>query len=231
MSSALSVYYKNYLVQLEEAKKYFEENGTKPRLLLHACCGPCSSACLEQLCEYFDLSILFYNPNIYPEEEYCRRRDELKRFVADFLGKNAPNIIEENYNSTEFYSAIEKVPDFAALSEKGERCRVCYSIRMQKCAQYAQNGGYNFFTTTLSISPHKDAEKINGAGVLCQNELQQKYGENAAKYLFADFKKKNGFKRSLELSVQFGLYRQDYCGCVFSMQNQKQAVLSKNESL
>ncbi len=221
MSSALSVYYKNYLVQLEEAKSLAEKNGAKPKLLLHACCGPCSSACLEQLAIFFDISILFYNPNIFPQEEYCRRRDELKRFVADFMGKNAPVIIEETYNPAEFYSAVEKVPGYAALSEKGERCRVCYTIRMQKCAQYAQNGGYNFFTTTLSISPHKDAEKINCAGVFCQNELEREYGENAAKYLFADFKKKNGFKRSLELSAEYGLYRQDYCGCIFSKQNQK----------
>ena len=221
MGSGLSGFYKNYLAQLEMAKDFFQNNGKMPKLLLHACCGPCSSACLEQLTNYFEISIYFYNPNIFPKEEYCRRLNELKRFVVEFLPKNTPIIIEEKYNELDFYSAIEKVPNYASLEEKGERCRVCYTMRMQKCAKYAQKNGFDFFTSTLSISPHKDAEKINNAGVFCQNELQTEYGENCAKYLYADFKKKNGFKRSLEISAQFNLYRQDYCGCVFSMQNRQ----------
>lgn len=178
---------------------------SRPRLLLHACCAPCSSAVLEMLCGFFDITILYYNPNIWPASEYRRRADELHQFVKQ---ANLPGItlVEEGYDQSEFYTAVAGLE---AEPERGGRCTVCYRLRMEHAARYAAANGFDWFCSTLSISPRKDAEKINAIG----RELEAKYG---VRHLPNEFKRKEGHKRSLELSAQYGLYRQDWCGCEFS---------------
>lgn len=177
----------------------------KPRLALHACCAPCSSAVIEQLADYFDITILYFNPNIWPSEEFAKRADELQRFVDEL---NLPNVraVIDRYDPAEFYEAVKGLED---EPERGKRCTVCYHQRMERTAQWAAENDFDWFCTTLSISPHKDAVRINSIG----RDLEKKYG---VKHLTSDFKKRNGFKRSLELSAQYGMYRQDYCGCEFS---------------
>lgn len=192
-------YYEMYLEQLKSVK---EEN-KKPRLLLHACCGPCSSYVLECLASVFDVTVCFYNPNIYPEEEYTRRKEELKRFLVEV---NIQNFVEISYNEKEYYEAVKGYED---LGERSIRCYQCYLFRMEKSIQFAKENDFDYFTTTLSISPYKNSTWINEIG----EDLEKKY---QIKYLYSDFKKQNGYKRSLELSREYNLYRQDYCGCVYS---------------
>ena len=193
----------NYAREMDAVLRRLD--GRRPRLLLHACCGPCSSAVLEQLCQHFEITILYYNPNIWPDAEYHRREQELERFVAQAhpLGVT---VVEDRYDPREFYEAARGLED---EPERGRRCTACYRLRMRRAAQYAAQHGFDWFTTTLSISPHKDAARINQIG----QELAAEYG---VPHLPSDFKKKNGYLRSLQLSVEYGLYRQDYCGCVFS---------------
>lgn len=221
MSKALSVYYKLFETQLAKIDCAVQAGAPKPRLLLHACCGPCSSAVLETLVQHFEITILYYNPNIYPEAEYLRRKDELCRFLPAFLNEKVPPVIELAYAPQDFYEAIKIIEGFETMPEKGERCRMCYRLRLLRCAKEAFSHHFDYFTTTLSISPHKDAQKINQEGESAELALKQSHpeAENLPQYLYADFKKKNGFKRSLELSEQYGLYRQDYCGCVYSSRN------------
>ena len=185
----------------------------KTSLLLHACCAPCSSAVLERLASYFETTIFYYNPNIHPQSEYIRRRDELIKFVCAFPFAKDVRLFIPPYNPQEYFAATKTRQEVALQSEpeQGERCYRCYRFRMEKAFAYAAENGFDYATTTLSISPHKDAQKINAIGA----ELEQKNG-NSPKFLYADFKKKNGYKRSLELSCEYNLYRQDYCGCVFS---------------
>lgn len=188
----------------------------KPKLLLHACCGPCSSYVLEYLYKYFQITVFYYNPNIYPQEEYTRRLEELKNLYLKFPPalKGKIQVIEENYNPDDFYEAVKtkKEPELATEKERGERCRRCYEFRLKKAFDYAKKNNFDYFCTTLSISPFKDAEKINVIG----KELEK---EDGPKWLVSDFKKKGGFKRSLEISSEYGLYRQDYCGCIYSLKN------------
>ena len=176
----------------------------RPRLLLHACCGPCSSAVLERLCQRFAVTVLYYNPNIWPAAEHDRRRDELARFLQQ-CGCGA-QLVAPPYAPEEFYSAVQGLE---AEPERGGRCTVCYRLRMEQAARYAAEHGFGWFCTTLSISPHKDAERINQIG----RQLEAQYG---VRHLPNDFKKRGGYQRSLELSAEYGLYRQDYCGCEFS---------------
>ncbi len=190
-----------------------------PRLLLHVCCAPCSSAVLERLANVFNITIYYYNPNIHPVEEYTRRLNELKTFLQTIIvSKNLstlPIIIEEEkYIPLEYFTAVktEFIKERKTEKERGERCIDCYSFRLKKTAEYAQKHNYDYFTTALSISPHKDAKAINEIGYALQ-------GEHNVKFLFSDFKKRNGYKRSLELSKDFNLYRQDYCGCIYSKIN------------
>ena len=192
----------NYQLEMEKVLRTLD--GTRPKLLLHAYCAPCSSAILERLSAHFDLTILYYNPNIYPPEEYHRREAELERFVEQ-AGYHYP-VVELPYDPQEFYTAVKGLEN---EPEKGARCTVCYRLRMRRAAQYAAEHGFDWFTTTLSISPHKDAKRINAIG----QELEQEFG---VKHLPSDFKKQNGYLRSLQLSEEYGLYRQDYCGCEFS---------------
>lgn len=174
----------------------------KPKLLLHACCAPCASAAIERLKGFFDISVYFYNPNIDTEQEYKLRAEELKRFCAVF---NVPAIIAE-YNSKDFYESVKGLED---LPEGGERCFICYRLRLFNSAKYAKEKGFDYFTTTLTLSPLKNAEKLNETGYSAEKET-------GVKFLPSDFKKRNGYMRSIELSKEFGLYRQNYCGCVFS---------------
>lgn len=219
MSSGNLFYYKKFEEQLAAVL----QSGNKPRLLLHSCCGPCSSSVLERLLSYFCVSVFYFNPNIYPQAEYERRKNEQIRFAHDFCPD--VNVIEADYNPQVYYSAVEHVPDYEHQPEKGERCTVCYRLRMRAAALYAQKNGFDFFTTTLSVSPHKDAEKINTIGTKLQAELEESCaGQKIPIFLFSDFKKKNGFKRSLELSAEYGLYRQEYCGCVFSQSDRHTAM-------
>lgn len=233
----------------------------KPSLLLHACCAPCSSYVLEYLHRFFEITIFYYNPNIHPQAEYARRVDELKNFLpkfsADADGENF-DLVEAEYFPKEFFDAVQAERDnLQNERERGERCYRCYKLRMERASDFAQKNKFDFFTTTLSISPHKDAQKINEIGAeLEKNNLEkiaqsktraENFSENEdenfsceknsssseidfqnaaanssdfhTKYLFADFKKQNGFKRSLELSKKYGLYRQDYCGCIYSKEN------------
>lgn len=192
----------NYQLEMEKVLRTLD--GTRPKLLLHACCAPCSSATLERLSAHFNLTILYYNPNIYPPEEYHRREAELERFVEQ-AGYHYP-VVELPYDPQEFYTAVQGLEQ---EPERGSRCTVCYRLRMRRAAQYAAEHGFDWFTTTLSISPHKDARRINEIG----QQLEEEFG---VKHLPSDFKKHNGYLRSLQLSEEYGLYRQDYCGCEFS---------------
>lgn len=209
----------NYQRELDKKIESLVDSAANPSLLLHACCGPCSSYVIEYLAKYFDITILYYNPNIFPKEEYKRRLNELKNFLPRFPAalQNNVKFVEQNYNPEEFYSAldIKKHPEFADEPEKGERCRRCYELRLKRAFKYAAENNFEYFCTTLSISPFKDAEKINQIG----KELCLSSPKRNPKWLVSDFKKKGGFKRSLELSEEYGLYRQQYCGCAFSKAN------------
>ncbi len=177
-----------------------------PRLLLHSCCAPCSSYVLEYLSDYFVITDFFYNPNIAPQEEYRYREEELKRLIREMHPKYEIAFVAGKYDPERFY---ETVRGLEHIREGGERCFACYRLRMEEAALLAAKGGYDYFTTTLTISPLKNAEKINEIG----RELEVQYG---VKHLPSDFKKRGGYLRSIELSKEHGLYRQDYCGCVFS---------------
>ena len=209
------------IAQIEEEKKT-TVSFIKPTLLLHACCGPCSSYVIEYLAQIFDITIYYYNPNIHPKEEYFRRLEELKKFLERFpqATQNSVKLVEDSYNPEEYFKAtnVRQEVDLQTEPEKGERCRRCYLFRMKRAWEYACKNNFDWFTTTLSISPHKDSEKINVIG----RELEeQKTNDSSAitihtKFLPSDFKKKGGFLRSTQLSEEYGLWRQDYCGCVFS---------------
>ncbi len=194
----------NYQKQLDELIAGL--HGETPTLFLHACCAPCSSYVLEYLANYFKITLFYYNPNISPEEEYQKRVAEVKRLIAELPVKNKVTLLEGKYDPESFFALAK---GHEQKPEGGERCFACYSLRLNEAAQLAKASGFDYFTTTLSISPYKNAQKLNEIGA----ELEQKYGVN---YLYSDFKKKNGYRRSVELSEQYGLYRQDYCGCVFS---------------
>lgn len=193
---------RNYQIEMEEEIEKL--GGRRPSLLLHSCCGPCSSAVLERLSGHFDLTLLYYNPNIEPEEEYLHRLSEQKRLLS--LLPFPVSLLPCPYDHAAFSAFAEGM---AQCPEGGERCLACFALRLHYTARMAKAHGFEYFTTTLSVSPHKNAENINRIG--------EKAGREAGvKYLMADFKKKNGYLRSLQLSKAFDLYRQDYCGCLYS---------------
>ena len=175
--------------------------GGKPKLLLHCCCAPCSSAVIERLKDYFDITYFYYNPNIYPQVEYETRKQEFIKLGVD--------VVSLDYNHTEF---LDTVKGKEHEQEGGERCRACIALRMKKSFEYAKGHNFDIVTTTLSISPHKDAEYINSIGEALEKEFE-------IKYLHADFKKENGYLRSIEICKDKQIYRQDYCGCEFSINN------------
>lgn len=197
---------RNYQKELDNIIAENEKLGIRPSLLMHACCAPCSSYCLEYLSKYFDITIFFYNPNIYPEEEYKFREAEIKRLISQMFKNGEVSYIEGKYNSGEFFSATKGLEE---LAEGGKRCEICFEMRLFETAKLAKEKYFDYFTTTLSISPLKNADLINS---ICE-KAGQRY---AAKSLPSDFKKKNGFLRSIELSKKYNLYRQNYCGCIFS---------------
>lgn len=195
----------NYEILMEQQLKEIEKTGIKPKLLLHSCCAPCSSAILEFLQNYFDITVYFYNPNITFEEEYYKRLNEQREY-HEKRGYSI-KVIGGNYNPKEdFFKQVKGLED---RKEGGERCFKCYTLRMEATAQKAKELGFDYFSTVLSISPLKNAQWINEIG----EKLSEKYG---IKFLNGDFKKKNRYLRSTEISREYELYRQDYCGCVFS---------------
>ena len=194
----------NYSLMLENTIKGLGEK--RPRLLLHACCAPCSSYVLEYLSSYFDITIFFYNPNISPKEEYDFRAEELRKLVSLMELDKTISVICAEYDPAPF-DIITKGKE--ELPEGSSRCAECYRLRLAEAARIAAEGGFEYVTTTLSISPYKNALWLNTIG----NEEAKRHG---VKYLFSDFKKKNGYKRSCELSEKYDLYRQNYCGCIYS---------------
>lgn len=196
----------NYQIMLDKELENILKENKRPSLLLHACCAPCSSYVLEYLNKYFDITVFFYNPNISPESEFTYRLAELNRLIDEASYENIVNVISPEYDSSVFFEMAKGMEN---LPEGGERCFKCYELRLRESAKAAKQLGFGYFTTTLSISPHKNAQKLNEIG----EKLSTEFG---VKYLYSDFKKKNGYKRSCELSEKHRLYRQDYCGCVFS---------------
>lgn len=197
---------RNYQKELEKIIEECRKKGKVPRLFLHSCCAPCSSYVLEYLSQYFEITDFFYNPNIYPPAEYEKRVEEIRRLIREMPMKHPVRFIEGEYKPEDFFSMAKGLED---VPEGGERCFRCYRMRLMEAARIASEEGYDYFTTTLTISPLKNAEKLNEIG----EELAQIYGVS---HLPSNFKKKNGYKRSIELSAEYGLYRQNYCGCVFS---------------
>ena len=196
----------NYSILLEKTIERIKKESIKPKLLLHACCAPCSSYVLEYLAEHFDITVFFFNPNISPKSEYEFRENELSRLISEMPLPSNVKLVSGEYHPEDFYemaNGLEKLP------EGGARCKECYRMRLSASAKYAKENGFDYFTTTLSISPYKNAEWLNSIGKELGDEL-------GIEYLLSDFKKKNGYKRSCELSEIYGLYRQDYCGCEFS---------------
>lgn len=177
-----------------------------PTLFLHACCAPCSSYVLEYLSQYFDITLFYYNPNIFPEAEYRKRVEEVRRLLSELPVKLPVRLLEGKYDPESFFALAK---GHEAEPEGGERCALCYELRLREAAVLAKAGEYDYFTTTLSISPYKNAQKLNEIGA----RLEREYG---VLYLPSDFKKRDGYRRSIALSKEYHLYRQDYCGCVFS---------------
>lgn len=193
----------NYDILMQEQMKKIKEG---EELLLHACCAPCSSAVLERLSSFFKITIFYYNPNIDKQEEYEKRINELKKFISEINPRYPVKLIEGRYDTSDFYNitkGLENEP------ERGKRCYKCYNLRIEETAKIADELKINYFTTTLSLSPHKNAKWINEIG----ESLSNKYNSN---FLYCDFKKREGYKRSIELSKEYNLYRQDYCGCIYS---------------
>ena len=206
----------------KELEKIIEENkksGIVPSLLLHSCCAPCSSYCLEYLSDYFKITVLYYNPNLYPAEEYDRRVGEQKKLVCALPAKYPISLAEIKGDPKEFYNAVKELEH---IKEGGERCFACFKLRLEKAAEYAKENNFDYFTTTLTISPLKNAQKLNEIG----EAAGEKFGVS---HLPSDFKKKNGYLRSVELSKQYELYRQDYCGCVFSKKEREEFEKEKEK--
>jgi len=202
----------NYHKMLEEKIRSIQAAKIRPSLLLHSCCAPCSSYVIEYLSGYFDITVFFYNPNIHPVEEYEKRYNEQKNFIESFPS-SAPVLFEGcPYSAHEFF---EMAKGLEYEPERGRRCTLCFELRLEKTAKFAAKKGFDFYTTTLTISPHKDAGLLNLIG----ERMGEKHG---IEFLNSDFKKNNGYKRSSDLSREYGLYRQDYCGCVFSKMERMQ---------
>ena len=222
---------RNFQKELEQTIEHHQRQKTVPKLLLHSCCAPCSSYVLEYLSRYFRITVLYYNPNIYPPEEYDKRAKEQQQFIQQFSEAMAGEkskaeqafypitFVEGSFEQERFYQVAKGLED---VKEGGERCFRCYELRLREAAEYGKKLGQDYFTTTLSISPLKNVDKLTENG----EKLAKEYGIS---YLNSDFKKKNGYKRSVELSKEYGMYRQDYCGCVYSKREREQAVYNKEQ--
>lgn len=202
---------RNYQKELDEILKRHRKERVVPKLLLHSCCAPCSSYVIEYLSSYFEITVFYYNPNLYPDEEYEKRVKEQMRFVETFPAKYPVEFLRGDFEKERFY---ETVKGLEQETEGGERCFACYKLRLSEAAKTAKRLGMDYFTTTLSISPLKNAVKLNEIG-------ETLAGEYGIAYLPSDFKKKNGYQRSVELSKKYEMYRQDYCGCIFSYRSRQ----------
>lgn len=197
---------RNYTKELEQLIQKLQQEGRVPRLLLHACCAPCSSAVLEYLSQYFAITLLYYNPNIAPLEEYQKREAELRRLVSQMKFTHPVELLPCQYDGQAFVQAARGLE---GEPEGGKRCEACFRLRLRYAAQEAARLRFDYYTTTLSISPMKNAPLLNQLG----EEIGREFG---VAHLPSDFKKKDGYKRSVQLSKEYDLYRQDYCGCAFS---------------
>lgn len=209
---------RNYQKELEEIIAKHQKNREAPTLLLHSCCAPCSSYVLEYLSDFFRITVFYYNPNIYPDEEYYKRVEEQKQFIQKLPARYPIQFVEGDFDKERFYERTKGMED---IPEGGERCFHCYELRLREAAKLALERSMDYFTTTLSVSPLKNAGRLNEIG----QALVAEYG---VKYLVSDFKKKNGYKRSVELSREYDMYRQDYCGCVFSMRQRQREQCSRD---
>lgn len=207
----------NYQKKMETIIAQITERGELPKLLVHSCCAPCSSYCLEYLSDYFQITVFYYNPNIYPEEEYHKRAIEQRTLIEKLPARHPISFVEGNYDQARFYEMARGLEE---VKEGGDRCFGCYELRLREAAEAAKRMEMDYFTTTLSISPMKNAAKLNEIGEC----LAAEYG---IRYLNSDFKKKNGYKRSVELSEEHGMYRQYYCGCVFSKRQRDEEIAAK----
>lgn len=224
-------YYQKFQIQRDSADRTKIENGQKPSLLLHACCCPCSTHCLTVLYEHFDITIYFYNPNIDEKEEYEKRYGELIRLTKEADFAKEVKIVDGSYEPEKFYAMAEGREN---LPERGARCYDCYDMRMRKTAEYALEKHFDYFSTTLSISPYKNADWLNEIGCRLEEEMREKYSEkqeesedSIPEFLFSDFKKENGYKHSIQLSNEYNLYRQDYCGCKFSKRDHEAKLAAR----
>ena len=209
----------NYQIEMERELARIEASGRRPRLLLHACCAPCGSYVLEALNRAFDIDIYYYNPNIAPRAEFDRRAVEIERLAAQMPHANDLRVIVGDYDNEAFTALCRGHEDDP---EGGARCALCFRMRLEAAARQAARLGDDYFTTSLTISPLKDAQLLNAIGV----EMGRGAG---VRWLFSDFKKKNGYKRSCELSREYGLYRQDYCGCVYSRRERDARMAARDE--
>ena len=208
---------KNYQLEMEKVIAQANREGDVPTLFLHSCCAPCSSYVLEYLSEYFKITVFYYNPNIYPRDEYEERLGEIRRLVREMPSGYPVEFVAGDYRPEEFFQMAKGHEED---EEGGERCTLCFRMRLYEAAKLAKEGGFDWFTTTLTISPMKDAARLNRIG----EEAGEKYG---VRFLNSDFKKKNGYRRSVELSQEYHLYRQNYCGCVYS---RRDAASRENQS-
>ena len=199
----------NYQLELDKIIENIVKEGSTPSLLMHCCCAPCSSYCLSYLSDYFNITVFYYNPNISPKEEYDKRVGEVKRLINQMPLVHKVNFAAGDYEPLKFAEISKGLED---APEGGERCFKCYELRQRAAADYALKHNFDYFTTTLSISPHKNAQKLNEIGI----KLEKEYN---IKYLVSDFKKKGGYQQSIKLSKEYNLYRQNYCGCVYSKKN------------
>lgn len=211
----------NYNKLMEEEIAKIKKTSTIPNLLLHSCCAPCSSHVIDLLSPYFNITILYYNPNIEPYEEYLKRKDEEIKFIKEYPNTNNLNIIDCDYDNNLYHQTIKGLEH---EKEGGARCIKCYYLRLEKTAQIAKEKKFDYFATTLTVSPLKNSSKLNEIG----SKLSIIYN---IKYLYSDFKKKEGYKHSIELSKQYNLYRQDYCGCIYSFkQREYEKSLKENKT-
>lgn len=209
----------NYQKELDRLIERIEKEQKVPRLLLHSCCAPCSSYVLEYLADFFEITVFYYNPNIFPESEYTKRILEQQMLIGEMKTKHPISFLAGSYDRERFQEIAQGLEH---LKEGGERCFKCYELRLAEAARIAKEGSFDYYTTTLSISPMKNAEKLNEIGV----KVGDRYGVD---YLQSDFKKKNGYKRSIELSNEYGLYRQDYCGCEYSYRDRQREKENKEQ--
>lgn len=199
----------NYSIILEKELKNILNDDKVPTLLLHSCCAPCSSYVISYLIKYFNITILYYNPNISPKDEYDKRKEEQIRLINEIEHENGLSIIDCDYDNDVFNKIVKGLE---AEKEGGSRCHKCYQLRLKKTASIAKEKGFDYFCTTLSVSPYKNSLILNEIGKNLEDEYK-------VKWLYSDFKKKDGYKRSIELSKKYNLYRQDYCGCIYSKIN------------